>query len=257
MVYVIVLLIALAWCVSLMVGFVDRLKRDAALLRATTEERKRDALPLVQLEDLLLQVPTGYIRGKDLFFAAKRARDCAKRIAPEGQKAAATLRLQQALARQARERISEIEKQDEQKRAEIALGHIRQRIAQLAAEAGPPESDQLVITPTDFDRDNEADRGYRKMFLLRLLTHFGNRCPVCDRDDRGLDLDHFFLPKSAGGNFVLLRRDGVRINNAVPMCESCNRRKGTRHYLGSVSPAVVQRILEMNREMNKLLNPTS
>ena len=28
------------------------------------------------------------------------------------------------------------------------------------------------------------------------------------------------MPKSAGGNFVLLRRDGVRINNAVPMAKA-------------------------------------
>ncbi len=79
-------------------------------------------------------------------------------------------------------------------------------------------------------------------------------CATCGADDNGLDLDHFFIPKSKGGNFVLKRKDGVLINNAVPMCETCNRTKGNKDWRSITEENTLIQILERNSAANLLVN---
>ena len=45
-----------------------------------------------------------------------------------------------------------------------------------------------------------------------------------------LQFDHFWFPKSAGGNFLMRSLDGIYVNNCIPLCGSCNASKGKRDF---------------------------
>jgi hypothetical protein len=83
---------------------------------------------------------------------------------------------------------------------------------------------------------------------------YDTKCVKCQRVDNGLDLDHFFLSKSVGGNFSLQHKDGYLVNNAIPLCESCNRSKGDRPYANFFDRDQILFLFTKNREMNFLLN---
>lgn len=78
----------------------------------------------------------------------------------------------------------------------------------------------------DYKRNNADERYYRQKYLLPLLRCFDCRCAVCGSDEDGLELDHFWVPKAKGGNFLLkLNNVNKLVNNGVPLCQSCNRQK--------------------------------
>lgn len=54
---------------------------------------------------------------------------------------------------------------------------------------------------------------------LALCEHYGNKCLCCGTADMKLELDHI-VPVSKGGKHV--------INNAQPLCRTCNARKGDK-----------------------------
>jgi hypothetical protein len=49
-------------------------------------------------------------------------------------------------------------------------------------------------------------------------------------------------------------RDGFLVNNALPLCERCNRSKSDKHYRAFFTPQDLLRILENNAKMNEQLN---
>jgi hypothetical protein len=61
--------------------------------------------------------------------------------------------------------------------------------------------------------------------VLRLLELFENKCANCEAQGDGVDLDHFFFPRSRRGCFIMRQKDGWPVNNAVPLCWRCNRRR--------------------------------
>ena len=105
----------------------------------------------------------------------------------------------------------------------------------------------------NFKRENLVDRLYRKFYKNRLLQFFENKCAVCNAWDNGLDLDHFFLPKVKGGNFLITSFNNL-MNNAVPLCMSCNRSKGSLLPEECLSPGVYKKILLQSQEFTKLIN---
>jgi 5-methylcytosine-specific restriction endonuclease McrA len=110
-----------------------------------------------------------------------------------------------------------------------------------------PTRAMIEVEEEDYERNNEVDRNFVKKYKLRLLGHFGNKCACCGRDDNGVDVDHYFIPKAKGGNFILKLSDGRQILNAVPMCESCNRSKGKR----TIEPdmEIVKKLAEFQKMM--------
>lgn len=83
-----------------------------------------------------------------------------------------------------------------------------------------------IITPPDYRRYNSVDSSFNMKLYLPVLRAFDCRCAICGADSEGIEMDHFFLPKAQGGNYILTRAvDDAQVLNAVPLCISCNRRK--------------------------------
>lgn len=111
------------------------------------------------------------------------------------------------------------------------------------------------VRQSNFKRQNRVEKRYRKKFLLHLLDIFNNQCANCGDRENGLDLDHFMVPKSSGGNFKLKHNeDGYWVNNAIPLCISCNRSKGNGDYKRFFSSERLVEILKKNNEMTKYVN---
>ncbi len=110
------------------------------------------------------------------------------------------------------------------------------------------------IEAGDFRRGNPKENLYRKLFQLSLLEIFRNECAKCGRQDNGLDLDHFFISKKDGGSLLMKHRSGYFVNNAIPLCQSCNRSKSDRNFQDFFLPSEIQEILSRNAKMTKLIN---
>lgn len=110
------------------------------------------------------------------------------------------------------------------------------------------------ILNNDYRRDNSKERQYRKVHKNALLRLHDNRCVKCHDDENGLDLDHFVFSKNEGGCFMMEHKDGFLVNNAIPLCESCNRSKSDKSYLDFFSEEQLLEIFEKNVEMTKRLN---
>lgn len=116
------------------------------------------------------------------------------------------------------------------------------------------EKNRYVISPSDYHRGNKIDRNYLKKYKLRLLSLYNNKCARCNSDKNGIDIDHCFIPKNRGGSFIISTKEGMKINNAVPLCESCNRSKGVKDYRVFFSKEEIERITEKNKEMTRIIN---
>ena len=143
--------------------------------------------------------------------------------------------------------------------AMAALGylalHRRQRYwRQVRRVSVDDHRDAYVIEDDDYRRGNPKEHLYRKMFQLRLLEAFGNRCARCGHNDNGVDLDHFFLSKNEGGCFIMRHRNGHLVNNAVPLCQRCNRSKSDRPYRQFYEPDALLELLKRNARMTEALN---
>jgi 5-methylcytosine-specific restriction endonuclease McrA len=113
--------------------------------------------------------------------------------------------------------------------------------------------EDYVIQPENFKRNNPADARYRKLNLLNLLKLFDNKCANCGNTDNGIDLDHFFISKTHGGNFKLQHKTGKWINNAIPLCKSCNREKSSKGLKFFTQTKMLE-ILAKNATMTSKLN---
>lgn len=91
-----------------------------------------------------------------------------------------------------------------------------------------PTRENLLVEDEDYKRENGKDRDFRKLYTLKLLQHFDNRCAMCGSQDNSVHLDHYFIPKSHGGNFLLKCADGRQLLNCVPLCQSCNCSKSDK-----------------------------
>lgn len=206
------------------------------------------------LADLLASVPSGW-KERGLYQAWRSA----QRATNEIEVGEAICRLHDALREH---RVAEARRKAEAVQAAREYEMREQRaaeVARLVEAAGAPTREQLLVKEQDYQRENTTDRAYRRKWLLRLLQAYENRCAICGASDQGLDLDHFFIPKCHGGNFVLRHQDGFVFNNAVPMCEPCNRAKGARPYrefLRGREDRLIT-VLKINKAMNHRLNEAS
>lgn len=117
--------------------------------------------------------------------------------------------------------------------------------------------EDYVIGKEDYKRGNKRESEYRKKHILTLLNLYQNQCAKCRKSDNGFDLDHFFISKNEGGNFALAHRDGHLVNNAIPLCQSCNRSKGDRPYDAFFNNDEILSLFTKNRQMTLILNQVS
>jgi 5-methylcytosine-specific restriction endonuclease McrA len=81
------------------------------------------------------------------------------------------------------------------------------------------------VSSSSYKRENDVDRNFRTQYLFQLLALYECRCAVCGSQENGFHLDHHWLPKSYGGNFVMTMKNDQIVCNAVPLCSTCNLRK--------------------------------
>ena len=113
-----------------------------------------------------------------------------------------------------------------------------------------------VIGNDDYRRGTPRENFYRKSFFLPLLSVFGNQCAGCGNAQNGVDVDHFVFSKNEGGSFAMYHTDGLWVNNAIPLCETCNRSKLDQSYREFFTEEQLVEIFEKNVQMTKLLNDT-
>jgi len=126
--------------------------------------------------------------------------------------------------------------------------------ASIAKVRIPDNRADYIISNADYRRGTPRENFYRKAFLLSLLSLFDNRCAKCGTRENGVDIDHFVLSKNEGGSFAMFHRDGFWVNNAIPLCQTCNRSKLDRSYRLFFAEEQLLGILQRNAEMTKRLN---
>jgi hypothetical protein len=122
--------------------------------------------------------------------------------------------------------------------AELGLAHAYPAL-------DPSRLDLLRLeTAGDDSGESKPDRLYRRQFLNTLNAIFDNRCANCGSRDKGHHLDHFMIPRSRGGTFLIKLRSGFEVHNALPLCEQCNTRKGDSDYRQFFTLDTLSRIFE-------------
>lgn len=163
--------------------------------------------------------------------------------------------LDDAIRSQLATREAGIRRAEEERRRAAEVEERRQKL--LALLESSHLSDRLEDYRPDClstERETKAEREYRRLHENHLNRIYDNRCAKCQRDDRGYSLDHFAVPKVRGGCFMLTRHDGLHVNNAIPLCSSCNSSKSDRSFMHFFSEEELMRILALNREMTARLN---
>jgi 5-methylcytosine-specific restriction endonuclease McrA len=140
---------------------------------------------------------------------------------------------------------------EEKRKAEEFRRAIQIRLSEVRISDN--RSDYLVHRE-DYKRGSDKERDYLRQHRAALFRTYDNRCAKCSDDSNGLEIDHFFFSKNEGGCFEMLHRDGFKVNNALPLCETCNRSKGDRSYRHFFSQYELLRVLEFNAKMNERLN---
>jgi len=93
----------------------------------------------------------------------------------------------------------------------------------------PSEDPSLYKTDQNsYKRYSAREQGFRRSYTLKLLKAFDCACANCGANDNGMELDHFFVPKCNGGDFVLVETTGTKRLNVVPLCMTCNRDKNQK-----------------------------
>lgn len=127
----------------------------------------------------------------------------------------------------------------------------RDTIAKLMPSA---DRNEYIIERDDYRRGSPKESYYRKTFCLYLLEAFSNSCAKCGSKENGMDIDHFIFSKNEGGCFMMRHSDGCLINNAIPLCQTCNRSKSDESYKSFFSESELLTILERNILMTRRLN---
>ncbi len=114
--------------------------------------------------------------------------------------------------------------------------------------------EDYVITGSNYSRDSRVDRFYKKHMSYVLATKFDSKCCNCGDGMSALEFDHFWLPKSEGGNFAMLSKQGHYVNNCIPLCRRCNASKGAKSFLEFFRQDQWEDIVKRSQSMNSYIN---
>ena len=177
--------------------------------------------------------------------AEQRAEEIAKRIAEEQWHA----KMEKKRAEIEKKRKEAQRRAEEEKR--LAEEEFQRKISIVRIS---DDRNDYIISKEDYKRGNPVDNDYRKTWFLTLLKIYDNKCANCGDSSNGCDLDHFVFAKNEGGNFIMKHRDGYFVNNAIPLCQNCNRSKGDQDYNNFFSEEKLLELFTKNAEMTKLIN---
>lgn len=125
--------------------------------------------------------------------------------------------------------------------------------AVIAANFPSEDPSAYTIKARDYKRNNADERYYRQRWILPLLKAFDCRCALCHSSEDGFELDHFWIPKTLGGNFLLkMKTSNKVVNNGIPLCQSCNRQKSESTLI--VSDVRKHRIYTRSKDLTIEMN---
>lgn len=108
-----------------------------------------------------------------------------------------------------------------------------------------------LLDQNSHKRFTAREQGSRRAYVLKLLKAFDCKCAVCQADDNGVELDHFFIPKCRGGDFVLTEVTTKRKRlNMIPLCMTCNRDKSQRPASDWLSQEQIESIWQKARHLD-------
>lgn len=116
------------------------------------------------------------------------------------------------------------------------------------------DTDSYIMVGPDYSRDSRIDTYYRKHFSYVLSRAFDGHCCSCGEGMGALQFDHFWCPKSSGGNFLMRSRDGAYVNNCIPLCGSCNASKGKKDFRDFFDQELVETIVQRSQSINAFIN---
>lgn len=135
-------------------------------------------------------------------------------------------------------------------RKSMANVHIRdaKRESNVEIKTIPNPDIEFVSRQEDFER-HEFDEWFSVVNREFVIECLGGRCLKCESMIR-LEIDHFQIPKSRGGNFVMCTssREAISLNIAV-LCHKCNYRKGARNYKKFHSAAEILKALSLQEKL--------
>ncbi len=112
---------------------------------------------------------------------------------------------------------------------------------------------EYIVLPEDYSRDSRVDRFFKNHLKFILVQHFDGKCVDCGALS-DLELDHFWRPKSTGGNFAMRSRQHFYVNNCIPLCRSCNASKGARSIFEYFDSDKVKALLKTSHSFGSTLN---
>lgn len=157
------------------------------------------------------------------------------------------LQFEKNLADSSTKTFQSIEKQI---KTEKQIEAINSRIATLL---NLEPTDYVIVGP-DYSRDSRIDNYYKSRFSYVLSKAFGGHCCRCQEGMGQLEFDHFWWPKSRGGNFLMRSKNGVYVNNCIPLCRSCNASKSNKDFREFFTESEISRIIEISQSINVYIN---
>ena len=117
-----------------------------------------------------------------------------------------------------------------------------------------------ICTNSDYKRGTLDEKGFKRKHKNKIARVFNNQCAHCHCDISNGDfhLDHFIRPKSHGGTFLLTMKDsGEKVNNAIPLCPSCNMSKSDKDAEKFFGTSKLLEIFQISQTISKGFNQKS
>lgn len=135
----------------------------------------------------------------------------------------------------------------------MAITESRKEVFREAIERLRPDRSELRIRNIDYKRGNQVENFIRANWMTNILEAYKSECFIC-KNKTGLTLDHLWMPKNEGGNFVMCKTDGgLLISNVLLLCRSCNASKGEKQVDQFFSYDQLNQLLAIQQSLSKLM----
>jgi 5-methylcytosine-specific restriction endonuclease McrA len=113
------------------------------------------------------------------------------------------------------------------------------------------DRDLFLIRKTDYKRGNLLDNFIRSKWKQTIHEAFTGQCFVCAAGS-DLTIDHLWLPKNEGGNFVMcVGENALLSSNVLLLCRSCNSAKGEAGVEQFFSPHQMLELAKIQKVLSR------
>lgn len=114
--------------------------------------------------------------------------------------------------------------------------------------------DRFVILKNSYNRGNAVDNYVQSSLKNLILNCFENKCVKCGSSE-DLTLDHYWLSKNEGGNFIMKEVESRNlINNTIVLCRKCNAAKSDKSYTDFFSNNQLDNIDQLSILLSEFYN---